>query len=103
MTGSPPTQEQKTTAEYETPIPAGESTVGQERRPALADASLSKAGELDHLLELLAGLHRENLELAAKLGFYMARVDELERTHTVLPVPPALPPAPRRRWAFWRA
>jgi excisionase family DNA binding protein len=77
-----------------------------EPEPAIETAA--PRTESDHLAHLVERLHRDNMELAARLGYYQAQVQFLEERLRVLTPPPApaaavAPEAPgepihRRRW-----
>jgi excisionase family DNA binding protein len=73
-------------------------------------AAAPAAAEAAHLAALVAQLHRENVELAGRLGFYQARNAELEERVKLLTAgaPAEASPTPtqaaqrRPRWRFWR-
>jgi hypothetical protein len=79
---------------------------------AQSSAMAAEGEAARELVALVERLHRENVELAGRLGFYQARVQELEGRVKLLtesaPAPAETPaeasPAPPQRpwWRFWR-
>jgi excisionase family DNA binding protein len=63
------------------------------------------AVEAAHLAALVAQLHRENVELAGRVGFYQARIQDLEGRVKLLTAgtPAEATPTPPQRpwWRFW--
>jgi len=77
---------------------------------AAPDMSASTAAaEAAHLAALVRDLQQQNVELAGRVGFYQARIQELEGRLLLTAGPPAEAPAKapdarrgRPFWAFWR-
>lgn len=96
------------------PVEAGQAPV---TRPAATGNGHDPTGgppdDAGHWAALVERLHRENVELAGRVGFYQARIQELEgrlllTAGTSVGIPteveqaPTTPPQPRRGWQFWR-
>ncbi|MDP9016100.1 MAG: hypothetical protein M3M87_05010, partial [Thermoproteota archaeon] len=62
-------------------------------------------GKLDRLEDAVERMHRENVELAGRVGFYQAKLQEAETKIALLEAPqPASRQAHHRPWwQFWRS